>query len=175
MWLDRLAGQSTSPAPSQPGSRSYSPAPRRTASGLGPYITSQQRPGLGITPRSSSLSLASSESSASSFLASSRRANGSTLKESRTIYAGPEPVEILSTILGDDERPAKSTTKSGVESISSISAEDLQLEFDFGGLSLKELALSEEPAADGVGVYRPQAAEECMPPLTHRSPSLPCS
>ncbi|KAI0899957.1 Vps52-domain-containing protein [Annulohypoxylon nitens] len=160
MWLDRLAGQSTSPAPSQPGSRSYSPASRRTASGLGPYITSQQRPGLGITPRSSSLSLASSESSASSFLASSRRANGSTLKESRTIYAGPDPVEILSTVLGDDERPAKSTTKPGVESISSISTEDLQLEFDFGGLSLKELALSEEPTADGVGVYRPQAAEE---------------
>ncbi|KAI1090175.1 Vps52-domain-containing protein [Rostrohypoxylon terebratum] len=160
MWLDRLAGQSTSPALSQPGSRSYSPAPRRTASGLGPYITSQQRPGLGITPRSSSLSLASSESSASSFLASSRRANGSTLKESRTIYAGPDPVEILSTVLGDDERPAKSATMPGVGAISSISAEDLQLEFDFGGLSLKELALSEEPAADGVGVYRPQAAEE---------------
>ncbi|KAI0888686.1 Vps52-domain-containing protein [Annulohypoxylon maeteangense] len=160
MWLDRLAGQSTSPAPSQPGSRSYSPAPRRTTSGLGPYITSQQRPGLGITPRSSSLSLASTESSASSFLASSKRANGSTLKESRTIYAGPDPVEILGTVLGDDKQHAGSATKSVVESVSSISAEDLQLEFDFGGLSIKELALSEETAADGVGVYRPQAAEE---------------
>ncbi|KAI2473107.1 Vps52-domain-containing protein [Annulohypoxylon bovei var. microspora] len=156
MWLDRLAGQSTSPAPSQPGSRPYSPAPRRTPSGLGPYITSQQRPG--VTPRSSSLSLASTESSASSFLTSAKRANGSTLKESRTIYAGPDPIDILSTVLGDGKQHAGSATKSTVESVSSISAEDLQLEFDFGGLSIRELALSEESAIDGV--YRPQAAEE---------------
>ncbi|OTA58365.1 Vps52-domain-containing protein [Hypoxylon sp. EC38] len=159
MWLDRLAGQSTSPAPSQPGSRPYSPAPRRTPSGLGPYITSQQRPGL--TPRSSSLSLASTESSASSFLASSRRANGSTLKESSTIYSGPDPVEILNKLLGDEKKQAASATRSAADSVSSISAEDLQLEFDFGGLSVRELALSEEtPILDGAGVYRPQAAEE---------------
>ncbi|KAI0152179.1 Vps52-domain-containing protein [Hypoxylon sp. NC0597] len=158
MWLDRLAGQSTSPAPSQPGSRPYSPAPRRTPSGLGPYITSQQRPGL--TPRSSSLSLASTESSASSFLASSRRANGSTLKESRTIYSGPDPVEILNKLLGDEKKHAASATKSAADSVGSISAEDLQLEFDFGGLSVRELALSEESVIDGAGVYRPQAAEE---------------
>ncbi|OTA97260.1 hypothetical protein M434DRAFT_391975 [Hypoxylon sp. CO27-5] len=159
MWLDRLAGQSTSPAPSQPGSRPYSPAPRRTPSGLGPYITSQQRPGL--TPRSSSLSLASTESSASSFLASSRRANGSTLKESSTIYSGPDPVEILNKLLGDEKKQAASATRSAADSVSSISAEDLQLEFDFGGLSVRELALSEEPPIlDGASVYRPQAAEE---------------
>ncbi|KAI1386158.1 Vps52-domain-containing protein [Hypoxylon trugodes] len=158
MWLDRLAGQSSSPSSSQPGSRSYSPAPRRTPSGLGPYITSQQRPGL--TPRSSSLSLASTESSASSFLASSRRANGSTLKESRTIYTGPDPVEILNNLLGDDKQNATSTSKSAADSVSLISAEDLQLEFDFGGLSIRELALSEEQAIDGVSVHRPQAAEE---------------
>ncbi|KAI1775332.1 Vps52-domain-containing protein [Hypoxylon cercidicola] len=156
MWLDRLAGQS-SPSSSQPGSRPYSPAPRRTPSGLGPYITSQQRPGL--TPRSSSLSLASTESSASSFLASSRRANGSALKESRTIYTGPEPVEILEKLLGDDGQNA-STTKSAINPTSSISAEDLQLDFDFGGLSIRELALSEDSAIEGDGAYRPQAAEE---------------
>ncbi|KAI0828440.1 Vps52-domain-containing protein [Hypoxylon sp. FL0890] len=158
MWLDRLAGQSTSPAPSQPGSRAYSPAPRRTPSGLGPYITSQQRPGL--TPRSSSLSLASTESSASSFLASSRRANGSALKESKTIYSGPDPVDILNKLLGDEKRHAASATRSAADSVSSISAEDLQLDFDFGGLSVRELALSEESAVDDADVYRPQAAEE---------------
>ncbi|KAI6083153.1 Vps52-domain-containing protein [Hypoxylon rubiginosum] len=158
MWLDRLAGQSSSPSSSQPGSRAYSPAPRRTPSGLGPYITSQQRPGL--TPRSSSLSLASTESSASSFLASSRRANGSTLKESRTIYTGPEPVEILEKLLGDNRQNA-SAAKSPIGPSSSISAEDLQLEFDFGGLSIRELALSEESAIEeGDDPYRPQAAEE---------------
>ncbi|KAI1107045.1 Vps52-domain-containing protein [Jackrogersella minutella] len=158
MWLDRLAGQSTSPAPSQPGSRSYSPAPRRTPSGLGPYITSQQRPG--VTPRSSSLSLASSESSASSFLASSRRANGSSLKESRTIYTGPDPLDVLNTFLGDDKKNATPATKSAVDSVSSISPEDFRLEFDFGGLSIRELALSEESPIEGIGAYRPQAAEE---------------
>ncbi|XXG99282.1 hypothetical protein Hte_005619 [Hypoxylon texense] len=158
MWLDRLAGQSSSPSSSQPGSRPYSPAPRRTPSGLGPYITSQQRPGL--TPRSSSLSLASTESSASSFLASSRRANGSTLKESRTIYTGPEPVEILEKLLGDDGRNA-SSTKSANDPSGTISAKDLELEFDFGGLSIRELALSEDSAIEeGDGAYRPQAAEE---------------
>ncbi|KAI1379325.1 Vps52-domain-containing protein [Hypoxylon crocopeplum] len=158
MWLDRLAGQSSSPSSSQPGSRPYSPAPRRTPSGLGPYITSQQRPGL--TPRSSSLSLASTESSASSFLASSRRANGSALKESSTVYTGPEPVEILNKLLGDEKQHAASVNKSAANSVSSISAEDLQLEFDFGGLSMRELALSEDSAVNGVGIYRPQAAEE---------------
>ncbi|KAI2624300.1 Vps52-domain-containing protein [Hypoxylon sp. NC1633] len=158
MWLDRLAGQSSSPSSSQPGSRAYSPAPRRTPSGLGPYITSQQRPG--VTPRSSSLSLASTDSSASSFLAVSRRPNGSTLKESRTLYTGPDPAEILDKLLGDDGNNAAATTTSAPSSVSSISAEDLQLEFDFDGLSVRELALSEEPAIDGADLYRPQAAEE---------------
>ncbi|KAI1142114.1 Vps52-domain-containing protein [Hypoxylon sp. FL0543] len=158
MWLDRLAGQSTSPAPSQPGSRAYSPAPRRTPSGVGPYITSQQRPG--IATRSSSLSLASTESSATSLLASSRRANGSTLKESRTIYSGPDPVDILNKLLGDEVKNAASATRPVADSVSSISAEDLQLDFDFGGLSVRELALSEESAVDSAGVDRPQAAEE---------------
>ncbi|KAI1400775.1 Vps52-domain-containing protein [Hypoxylon fuscum] len=158
MWLDRLAGQSSSPSSSQPGSRAYSPTPRRTPSGLGPYITSQQRPGL--TPRSSSLSLASTESSASSFLASSKRANGSTLKESRTIYTGPEPVEILEKLLGDDKQNTLSVTKLATNSVSSISPEDLQIEFDFGRLSVRELALSVESASEGVSIYRPQAAEE---------------
>lgn len=165
MWLDRLAGQSSSPSSSQPGSRPYSPAPRRTPSSLGPYITSQQRPGL--TPRSSSLSLASTESSTSSFLASSRRANGSTLKESRTIYTGPEPVEILEKLLGDDGQNA-STTRSANDPASSISAEDLQLDFDFGALSIRELALSEDSATEGDDAYRPQAAEECMSPVALR-------
>lgn len=171
MWLDRLAGQSSSPAPSQPGSRSYSPAPRRTPSGLGPYITSQQRPG--VTPRSSSLSLASTESSASSLLASSRRANGSTLKESSTIYNGPDPVDVLNALLGDDKQHATSATNTAANSVSSISPEDLQLEFDFGGLSIRELALSEEAAVNAAAVYRPQAAEECMPPFYSRLHSRP--
>ncbi|KAI1498639.1 Sac2 family-domain-containing protein [Biscogniauxia marginata] len=154
MWLDRLAGQSVSPAPSQPGSRAYSPAPRRSASGLGPYITSQQRPGL--TPRSSSLSLASNDSSSSSLLVSSRRANGSNLKQSATIYAGPDPVEVLNTLLGGGVEAGEPVDK---KLSPAITSEHLELQFNFGGLSLRELALSEEFIPDGPDVYSPQQAE----------------
>ncbi|KXJ92344.1 Sac2 family-domain-containing protein [Microdochium bolleyi] len=138
MWPNRVAGQSPSPNPSQPGSRAYSPTPRRTPSGNGPYITSQQRPG--VAPRSASLlSLASNESSSSS-LPATRRANGSALKQSTTVYSGPDPATVLKTILGDGVAAdnANSTPHA-------ISAEDLELAFDFGGLSLSELALSEAP------------------------------
>ncbi|KAI1083622.1 Vps52-domain-containing protein [Whalleya microplaca] len=154
MWLDRLAGQASTPS-SQPGSRPYSPAPRRSASGLGPYITSQQRPGF--TPRSSSLSLASNDSSTSSLLASAKRAS-TTLKESVTIYTGPEPAEVLNKLLGDEGGHTAPAAKSDSKPV--ISVEDLELDFDFGGLSLRELALSEDVVPDDVDVYRPQAAEE---------------
>ncbi|KAI0132771.1 Vps52/Sac2 family protein [Xylariales sp. AK1849] len=156
MWLDRLAGQQSSPSSSQPGSRAYSPAPvRRAASGQGPYITSQQRPGT--TPRSSSLmSLASNDSSTSSLLASSKRANGSTLKQSTTAYSGPDPVEVLNNILGHD------AGDSGISDrpTSTVTSDDLELDFDFGGLSLSELALSQDTATEAVNVYRSQTVEE---------------
>ncbi|KAH7031005.1 Sac2 family protein [Microdochium trichocladiopsis] len=139
MWPNRVAGQSPSPNPSQPGSRAFSPTPRRTPSGNGPYITSQQRPGL--PPRSASLlSLASNESSSSS-IPTSKRANGSTLKQSTTVYSGPDPVTVLSAILGNDDPGGEKIDGNEY----TISAEDLELELDFGGLSLRELALSEEP------------------------------
>ncbi|RYO75484.1 hypothetical protein DL766_002571 [Monosporascus sp. MC13-8B] len=155
MWSGRLAVQSsTSPAPSQPGSRrSYSPAPRRTGTGLGPYITSQ-RPGL--SPRSSSLSIASNDSSASSLLASSRRPNGSALKQSTTAYAGPDPVEVLNQLLGNGAEDYVSAENPST----SITDSDLELEFDFGGMSLRELALSEDPVTEGSYVHRSQTVEE---------------
>jgi hypothetical protein len=158
MWLDRLAGQSPSPASSQPPSRAYSPAPRRSASGLGPYLTSQQRPG--ITPRSSSLSLASVDSSASSLLASSRRATGSALKQSTTAYTGPDPVDVLTALLGGS--PSGSTSAPGFprDSINSITSEDLKAVFDFGGLSLQSLALSDEPLHKSVDNKKQQSTEE---------------
>ncbi|KAK6073099.1 Vacuolar protein sorting-associated protein 52 B [Seiridium cupressi] len=155
MWLDRLAGQpSGSPSSSQPGSRAYSPAPgRRTPSNLGPYLTSQ-RPGAAA--RSSSLlSLASNDSSTSSLLGASRRANGSTLKQSTTTYSGPEPVDILNKLLGegtaDGDNQAAPTA---------ITQEDLELDLDFGGLSLTDLALSEDAIEESAIVHRSQTVEE---------------
>ncbi|KAM0809920.1 putative Vacuolar protein sorting-associated protein 52 A [Seiridium cardinale] len=155
MWLDRLAGQpSGSPSSSQPGSRAYSPAPgRRTPSNLGPYLTSQ-RPGAAA--RSSSLlSLASNDSSTSSLLGVSRRANGSTLKQSTTTYSGPEPVDILNTLLGEG-----TTDGDNQAAPTAITQEDLELDFDFGGLSLTELALSEDAIEESAIVHRSQTVEE---------------
>ncbi|KAK9424965.1 putative Vacuolar protein sorting-associated protein 52 A [Seiridium unicorne] len=155
MWLDRLAGQpSGSPSSSQPGSRAYSPAPgRRTPSNLGPYLTSQ-RPGAAA--RSSSLlSLASNDSSTSSLLGASRRANGSTLKQSTTTYSGPEPVDILNKLLGEGTTDGDNQTAP-----TAITQEDLELDFDFGGLSLTELALSEDSIEESAIVHRSQTVEE---------------
>ncbi|KAK1456843.1 Vps52/Sac2 family protein [Colletotrichum melonis] len=146
MWLDRLAAQSnSSPSASQPGSRPYSPLPRRTSSS--PYVTSQ-RPG--ITPRGSQLSLVSNDSS-NSFLAS-RRVNGSGLKQSQTTYDGPDSVEILGQIL--DTAPASEATTI------TISENDLELDFSFEGLSLRELASSDEIDRSDADSYRRQTAEE---------------
>lgn len=159
MWLDRLAGQPPgSASSSQPGSRAYSPAPgRRTPSGLTPYTTSQQRPG--ITSRTSSLSLASNDSSTSSLLASSRRANGSSLKQTTTAYTGPEPVLVLNKILGED---IPETNNINDENNTTITPDDLELDFDFGGLSLSELALSDDQIEKSVAVHGSQTVEECM-------------
>ncbi|KAI0520791.1 Sac2 family-domain-containing protein [Xylaria bambusicola] len=145
MWLDRLAG-APSPSPSQTSSRAYSPATRRPSSGLGPYLTSQQRPGL--SPRSSSLSLASTDSSASTVLASSRRATGSNLKQTTTAYAGPDPVDVLGALLSGSFVPGSPPTSDHSPNLTTlITSEDLAATFDFGTLSLRSLALSDEPRA----------------------------
>ncbi|KAL0944223.1 vps52 sac2 family protein [Colletotrichum truncatum] len=150
MWLDRLAGQpNPSPSSSQPGSRPYSPLPRRASNS--PYVTSQ-RPG--VTPRGSNLSLVSNDSS-TSFLAA-RKVNGSGLKQSQTTYDGPDSVEILTRIL-DTISPSSTTT---IRSEPKISENDLEMAFDFEGLSLRELASSESSVTDGTDGYRRQTAEE---------------
>ncbi|KZL72332.1 Vps52/Sac2 family protein [Colletotrichum tofieldiae] len=150
MWLDRLAAQSNpSPSSSQPGSRPYSPLPRRTSSS--PYVTSQ-RPGL--TPRGSQLSLISNDSSSS--LLASRRVNGSGLKQSQTTYDGPDSIEILGQIL-DTNSIAGSIANS---TTATITEKDLELDFGFDGLSLRELASSDKADKDETDSYRRQTAEE---------------
>ncbi|KAM5348475.1 hypothetical protein ACJ41O_008299 [Fusarium nematophilum] len=154
MWLDRLAGpQASSPGPStpQPGSRSYSPLPRRTSSSLSPYVTSQR---AGVSPRGSSLSLISNDSSSS--LLSSRRPNGSNLKQTSTIESGADSLEVLDSVLAgfstDGDQSAKQTT--------AISQDDIDFEADFGGLSLKELAGSQTPETTVLNIHKQQTAAE---------------
>ncbi|AEO67018.1 a5ae9709-9914-4c60-a935-81fd8966bee7 [Thermothielavioides terrestris] len=156
MWLDRFAGQhqhpgSTPSPPSNSQSRAQSPLPRRTSSARGPYLTSQ-RPGL--TSRTSSLSLVSNDSS-SSLLGASRRTNGSALKQSTTVGDAPDPEAVLARILG----PRPDTAAPEDDRPRGISEEDLDLDFDFGGLSVRELA-SEETDRAATDTYRPQTVED---------------
>ncbi|EFQ27587.1 Vps52/Sac2 family protein [Colletotrichum graminicola] len=151
MWLDRLAAQSnpSTSTLSQPGSRPYSPLPRRTSST--PYVTSQRS---GLTPRGSQLSLISNDSSSS--LLASRRVNGSGLKQSQTTYDGPDSVEILGQIL-----ETTSITDSAASSTTGIiTQQDFELDFDFGGLSLRELASSNQAGTHETDSHRRQTAEE---------------
>ncbi|CVL01803.1 related to SAC2 protein [Fusarium proliferatum] len=151
MWLDRLAGgPASSPGPStpQPGGRVF---PKRTSSTLSPYVTSQ-RPG--ISPRGSSLSLVSNDSTIS-LLSSSRRPNGSNLRQASTIDTGSDSLEVLETLLAgfssDREQADKKTA---------INEDDINFEAVFGGLSLKELATSEPPDTITISNRKPKTAEE---------------
>ncbi|KAF5638904.1 SAC2 [Fusarium tjaetaba] len=151
MWLDRLAGgPASSPGPStpQPGSRVY---PKRTSSTLSPYVTSQ-RPG--ISPRGSSLSLVSNDST-SSLLSSSRRPNGSNLRQASTIDTGPDSLEVLETLLA-----GFSSDREQADEKTAINEDDINFEAVFGGLSLKELATSEPPDTTTVSNRKPKTAEE---------------
>lgn len=154
MWLDRLAGgPASTPGPStpQPGSRPYSPLPRRTSSTLSPYVTSQR---AGQSARGSALSLVSNDST-SSLLSSSRRPNGSGLRQASTIETGPDSLEVLEKLLA-----SLSDSASVPNQQSAISNEDIMRDADFGGLSLKELAASETPEPTVTSVRKPQTVEE---------------
>lgn len=153
MWLDRLA------APGQPGhhgsqphSRSISPLPRRPSGSRSPYVTSQR---AGISPRGSSLSLLSNDSS-SSLPGTARRANGSALKQSTTVDNGPDPEVVLEKLLG----PSPNGIGDGESQPSSITERDLDFDFDFGGWSLTQLA-HDDTEQDDFDAYRPQTVEEC--------------
>lgn len=163
MWLDRFAGQQIGTPP--PSSSRSSPLPRRTSSGISPYTTSQ-RPG--ISPRGSSLSLVSNDSSASSLLASSKRANGSALKQSTTVEDAADPEEVLTRIFG----PLSDGSRDGSleeESLVRITEDDLELEFDFGGLALRELAEGDAVERQAADTCRPQTVEDCMFSQAHKA------
>lgn len=157
MWLDRLASgaaAASGPATPQPSSRPYSPAPRRTSSSLSPYVTSQR----GHSPRASSLSLVSNDSTAS-LLTSNRRPNGSGLRQASNIERPPDPLILLDKLLNVPfEHDGEIHDKVG-----GISEEDLEFEADFGGLSLQELATQVEDAdnSESQAPRRLQTSEDC--------------
>ena len=91
-----------------------------------------------------------SNDSSSSFLASAKRANGTALRQSTTVEDAPDPEEVLGRILKPLLTGGKSAT---------ISEDDLDLDFDFRGLALRDLAESDMDAAQPL--YRSQRVEEC--------------
>ena len=149
MWLDRL-GQTGASTPQSNSSRAASPLPKRSSGARGPYVTSQR------AGRGSSLSLVSNDSS-SSLLTSSRRPNGSALKQSTTAGDnGAEALLLLDRILGP--LPGDGTQDERQDAL--ITEEDLGLDFDFGGLSLRELA-DDDAFVLGKPVHRSQTVQEC--------------
>ena len=153
MWLDRLSGHSTpSNAPAQPHNRSYSPLPRRS-SHLAPP-TASKRPGF--SPQSSTLSLVSNDST-TSLLGGSRKTNGSGLRQSTVVDDHAEPLEVLRNLLGADSRSV------GLINGPGNGAHDINLdeELDFSGLSLRELAKSQQSEIGDIHSHVPQTVEEC--------------
>lgn len=184
MWLDRLGAHNNLQQSSNPNSRPISPLPRRVSSQRGsPYITSQSRSGRGSE---ASLVSSSDNSSTVSLLRGSGRPNGgqlgsSSLKQSTTVDDGSESLSVLGRILGS-EVAAEGADSSGVPSpvqedpfSSTITQEDLEIEFDFGGVSLRDFLTQSDDEGPGAGVHRSQTVEECMwfsstPPPPPRPP-----
>jgi hypothetical protein len=157
MWLDRLSGHSTpaaTPLASAPSStkRSYSPGARRS-SNLVPPI-SAQRPGF--SPRSSSLSLPFSDST-TSLLSSARRPNGSSLKHAASVTEIASPLEVLEKLVGSEIQPGPSASSVNDEEYS-----DFELNLDFDGLSLQEIATGGLSSHEEESKYTAQSVEECM-------------
>ncbi|EAA32674.2 Vps52-domain-containing protein [Neurospora crassa] len=154
MWLDRRPGQHPGSAAPPPNNRSVSPLPQRTSS-RGPYLV-PQRPGLN-TRGSSALSLVSNDSS-SSLLASAKKANGSSLRQSSTVDDAPDPEEVLARILG--QFPSSNTTQQPeAKPASGITEDDLDFDVDFGSLTLTELA-GPDVSSRQVDNYEPQSVHD---------------
>jgi len=162
MWLDRRPGQHQQ----QPGSRSRSPLPpRSSSSSRGPYLTSQSQQRPGFAPRGSSLSLVSNDSS-SSLLASAKKANGSSLRQSAAVDDALDPEEVLDRILGP--LPSSSASSGAKPPGTTITEEDLDFDFDFDGLSLREI-VGRNAAAEDTNQWKSQTVEDCR--LLFASPS----
>ncbi|KAI9736037.1 MAG: hypothetical protein M1818_006213 [Claussenomyces sp. TS43310] len=151
MWLDRLSGHST-PNPSPPPSGPYRslPSASRRPSHLAPQAAAK---GPRFSPRSSSLSLVSNDSTTSLLGNGARKVNGSGLRQSATTANYPEPLEVLEKLLGAEPKVDSKNQKGRAES-------DDGEELDFGGLSLQEWAGSELAVSDAAHVYRAQTIEE---------------
>lgn len=77
------------------------------------------------------------------------------MKQSTTVVEGPEPEEVLETLLGPKTNPLGPEEPHKV----TITEDDLDLDYDFAGLSLRDL-VRDETVQDTGNVYRTQTVEE---------------
>ena len=183
MWLDRLGAHNNFQQSSNPNSRPISPLPRRVSSQRGsPYVTSQSRSGRGSE---ASLVSSSDTGSSVSLLRGSGRPNGgqlgsSSLKQTTTVDDGSESLSVLGRILGGEVAPERADSSGDPSPVpqledpfsSTITREDLEIDFDFGGVSLREFIALGEDGTPSTGVRRSQTVEECtwFPLLLRRRP-----
>lgn len=136
MWLDRFSGQST-PAGATTPNRYPSPDPRRTS-----HLAPSSRPGLGVSPNRSNLSLnLSNNTSAVSLGSPTKASNGPTLRfEQKPPPNLTDPTDVLRSILKLDEAGVVARD-SADDKVGDI--EESKENIDFGGLSLQEFVEQE--------------------------------
>lgn len=142
MWLERFSGQSSQSTPSGSPNRAFSPAPRRSVQ-LGPS-TLPRRPGL--SPRTSSLSVASFGSSTDSSPAAARIPNGTSLKNelgTSPVADVVDPIGVLQDILG----PLPKGETGGTNGVHVERPSEFAQNIDFGSLSLEDFAEAAPSAA----------------------------
>jgi vacuolar protein sorting-associated protein 52 len=151
MWLDRFT--SSGHLSPQSNSRSISPVPQRPLGSRSPLPSS---PRGALASRPSSLSLLSNGST-SSLTGATRRPNGSALKQVSAAQEDPDPIELLEHLL-DREVDGDGQHISGALSV--ITEGDLSLAFEFGGLSLNQMA-QKGAGHERRNTYRSQTLEDC--------------
>ena len=139
--FERLSNLPTPSVSPPPGSRSYSPAPRRPN-----HIQS----GLARPPfnaRSSSLSLASSQASSTALLQGATRiTNGSTLRQELSpARPAEDPLQVLEQIVGLP-RPREDEKDNGEPA--GQRPKELVADVTFDGLSLEEFTRMKSPQRD---------------------------
>ena len=136
MWRDRFSGQST-PAESSPPpqGRSYSPNPRRPT-----HLTSHLRQTHnGPATRSSTSLDLSANTSTASLPTQTRLPNGSSLRyEQRAEPEGPDPLDVLRSILGLPLAKSSKTQDSAPEIEKTVPNTELASQIDFDSHSLTD-------------------------------------
>ncbi|KKA27077.1 hypothetical protein TD95_001142 [Thielaviopsis punctulata] len=149
MWLDRLASQANQSSSSLPASRPYNnnnnnsnnsnnntALPPRTSSAFSPYVTSQRS---ASTQQKGPALVTATNDSTVSLLSSARKQNGGTPKSTSPGAVSPE--DLVDHLLEIKRDPADAM----IPSAHSITDDDLEIDFDFGGMSLSTFATSEVP------------------------------